>query len=135
MKRPHITCKDGDGNPFFFIKKNVIIGLKEASMEYSPNKMKTILDNQNFHFKKKYGQNFIVDKNVILNIVSKANIDKNTLVLEIGPGVGSLTNLLGEHAKNVLAYEIDESVKPILETNIHNNTDIIYDDTHYRQIN
>ncbi len=127
-------CKDGDGNPFFFIKKNVIIGLKEASMEYSPNKMKTILDNQNFHFKKKYGQNFIVDKNVILNIVSKANIDKNTLVLEIGPGVGSLTNLLGEHAKNVLAYEIDESVKPILETNIHNNTDIIYDDFLKRDI-
>ena len=97
-------------------------------MEYSSSKMKEILEQNNFVLKKKIGQNFIVDKNVIDNIVSKAGIDKDTLVIEIGPGAGSLTNKLGEEAKNVLAYEIDESVKPILEKNIHSNTEIIYED-------
>lgn len=97
-------------------------------MEYSPNKMKETLNDSNFNFKKKFGQNFIIDKNVIENIVKKADIDKNTLVIEIGPGAGSLTSKLGEVAKNVLAYEIDETVKPILEKNIHSNTKIIYDD-------
>lgn len=97
-------------------------------MDYSPNKMKETLKNNNFNFKKKYGQNFIVDKNIIHNIVTKANIDNETLVIEIGPGAGSLTSELGKHAKNVLAYEIDQTIKPILEKNIHNNTKIIYDD-------
>lgn len=97
-------------------------------MEYSENKMKENLEKAQFKFKKKYGQNFIVDKNTIENIVKKADIDKETLVIEIGPGAGSLTSKLGEVAKNVLAYEIDESVKPILEENIHSNTKIIYDD-------
>ena len=97
-------------------------------MDYSPNKMKEIIEENNFNFKKKFGQNFIVDKNIIHSIIQKAEIDKNTLVIEIGPGAGSLTSELGKKAKNVLAYEIDESVKPILEKNIHSNTKIIYDD-------
>lgn len=97
-------------------------------MEYSPNKMKETLNNNNFNFKKKFGQNFIVDKNIINNIVEKSNVDKETLVIEIGPGAGSLTNMLGEKAQNVIAYEIDETLKPILEKNIHSNTEIIYDD-------
>jgi len=97
-------------------------------MEYSPNKMKQSLQENGFKFKKKFGQNFIVDKNIIDNIINKAQIDKDTLVIEIGPGAGSLTNKLGEKAKNVLAYEIDQTVKPILEKNIHSNTQIIYDD-------
>ena len=97
-------------------------------MEYSPNKMQKELESNNFKFKKKFGQNFIVDKNIIDNIVEKSLIDKDTLVIEIGPGAGSLTNKLGEKAKNVIAYEIDEEVKPILEKNIHSNTKIIYAD-------
>lgn len=97
-------------------------------MEYSPNKMKEELENNNFNFKKKFGQNFIIDKNIINNIVEKSNVDKDTLVIEIGPGAGSLTNILGEKAKNVIAYEIDKSLKPILEKNIHSNTEIIYED-------
>ena len=97
-------------------------------MEYSSNKLKKMLDNNHFKFKKKFGQNFIIDKNIIDNIVEKAAIDKNTLVIEIGPGAGSLTNKLGEKAKNIIAYEIDEEIKPILEKNIHSNTKIIYDD-------
>ena len=104
-------------------------------MEYSANKMKETLNNNNFNFKKKFGQNFIVDKNIISSIVEKSNIDKETLVIEIGPGAGSLTNMLGEKSKNVLAYEIDETLKPILENNIHSNTKIIFDDFLKRNVN
>ena len=97
-------------------------------MEYSPNKMRENLEQNNFNFKKKFGQNFIIDSNIIQNIIKKSQIDEETLVIEIGPGAGSLTSELGKYCKNVLAYEIDESLKPILEKNIHNNTKIIYDD-------
>lgn len=97
-------------------------------MEYSKKKIEENLEKEDFKFKKKFGQNFIVDKNIIDNIIKKSDIDKETLVIEIGPGAGSLTSALGEVSKNVLAYEIDEKVKPILEKNIHSNTKIIYDD-------
>ncbi len=103
-------------------------------MEYSPNKMKQNLQENNFNFKKKFGQNFITDKNIIEAIATRAEIDKDTLVIEIGPGAGSLTNILGKQAKNVLAYEIDETLKPILEKNIHENTEVIYSDFLKRDI-
>lgn len=103
-------------------------------MEYSPNKMQEKLKENNFNFKKKFGQNFIIDKNVINNIVEKSKVDENTLVIEIGPGAGSLTSQLGKKAKNVLAYEIDKDVKNILESNITNNTKIIYEDFLKRDI-
>ena len=97
-------------------------------MMYSPKQMKQTLEEENFSFKKKFGQNFIVDENIIHSIIKKAEITKDTLVIEIGPGAGSLTSKLGEVAKNVLAYEIDETVKNILEKNIKSNTKIIYAD-------
>lgn len=103
-------------------------------MNYSPNKMKEELTKENFNFKKKFGQNFIVDKNIINNIINKSNIDKETLVIEIGPGAGSLTSELGKVAKNVIAYEIDKTLKPILEKNIQSNTEIIYEDFLKRNI-
>lgn len=103
-------------------------------MEYSPNKMKEELTKENFNFKKKFGQNFIVDENIINNIINKSNIDKETLVIEIGPGAGSLTSELGKVAKNVIAYEIDKTLKPILEKNIQSNTEIIYEDFLKRNI-
>ena len=94
-------------------------------MEYSPNK---ILNDKEFYFKKKFGQNFIVDENIIDKIVESSNIDKDTLVIEIGPGAGSLTYKLGLKAKNVLCYEIDTTVKDILNENIKelNNVEVIY---------
>lgn len=99
-------------------------------MDYSPRKMQEKLDTNNFKFKKVFGQNFIVDRNIIDNIIEKANIDKDTLVIEIGPGAGSLTYKLCENAKNVLCYEIDESLKDILSDNLkeYNNVEIIYKD-------
>ena len=79
----------------------------------------------NFRFKKSYGQNFINDDNIIKNIVKKSNIKENSLVLEIGPGSGILTKELAKYAKNVLSYEIDNSLEEILDENLkdfHNLT-------------
>ena len=97
-------------------------------MEYSPKNLKEQLNKENFNFKKKFGQNFIVDKNIIHSIISKSNIDKDTLVIEIGPGAGSLTTELDEVAAHVIAYEIDKTLKPILDKKNLTNTNIIYED-------
>lgn len=99
-------------------------------MEYSPKKMDQLLKENNFNFKKKFGQNFIVDENIINNIITKSGVDKDTLVIEIGPGAGSLTNKLANTAKNVICYEIDETLKDILSTNLkdYNNVEVIYQD-------
>lgn len=99
-------------------------------MEYSPTKMKLLLEKHGFNFKKNFGQNFIIDENIIDNIIAKAEIDKDTLVLEIGPGAGSLTYKLGEKAGQVLCYEIDEKLKPILDETLreNKNVEIIYQD-------
>lgn len=98
-------------------------------MEYSPKKMQTTLDDNNFRFKKNFGQNFIVDENLINNIISKSEIDEDTLVIEIGPGAGSLTSKLAKFAKQVLCYEIDKDLEPILKQNItDSNVDIVFND-------
>ena len=115
---------------------NIQSGLKEAIykkgafMEYSPKKIKENLEKENFNLKKKFGQNFIIDENIIDSIINKAEIDATTLVLEIGPGAGSLTYKLAKKAKNVLCYEIDVTLKEILKNNLQefNNVDIIYED-------
>ena len=87
-------------------------------MDYSPRKMQENLDNNKFNLKKKFGQNFIVDENIINSIINKAEIDKNTLVIEIGPGAGSLTYKLSKSAKNVLCYEIDTTLNDVLSENL-----------------
>ena len=99
-------------------------------MEYSPIKMQKRLNENNFNFKKNFGQNFIIDENIINSIIKKSEIDKNTLVIEIGPGAGSLTYKLCENAKNVLCYEIDTTLKDILKDTLkeYNNYEIIYQD-------
>ena len=99
-------------------------------MNYSPKIMQQQLDNDNFKFKKHFGQNFIIDENIIDNIIRKSNIDKDTLVIEVGPGAGSLTCGIAKYAKNVLCYEIDESIENVLRENIkdYSNVDIIFND-------
>lgn len=99
-------------------------------MEYSPKKMQNTLDEKNFRLKKKFGQNFIIDENIINNIVDKSNVDTDTLVIEIGPGAGSLTYKLSKASKQVLCYEIDTTLKSVLESNLKElkNVDIIYQD-------
>ena len=99
-------------------------------MEYSPKKMQDQLNKHGFYFKKNFGQNFIIDENIIQSIIKKSEIDSDTLVIEIGPGAGSLTYLLGKHAKQVLCYEIDSKLKDILDENLEGlkNVEVIYED-------
>ena len=87
-------------------------------MNYSPKMMSQVLSYNDFKFKKKFGQNFIVDENVIDKIINSAGIDSDTLVIEIGPGAGSLTYKLCGVAGSVLCYEIDDSLKDILSSNL-----------------
>jgi len=99
-------------------------------MQYSPIKFKEKMEKHNFNLKKMFGQNFIIDENIINNIIMSADIDKDTLVIEIGPGAGSLTFKLSQYSKNVLCYEIDKTLKELLEDNLKdcNNVDIIFKD-------
>ena len=99
-------------------------------MHYSPKKMKDILEENEFSFKKKFGQNFIIDENIINNIINVSDLDKETLVIEIGPGAGSLTNKLAQKAGFVLCYEIDTTLETILSENLkeYNNVNIIFKD-------
>ena len=99
-------------------------------MEYSPVKFKEKMEKYNFNLKKMFGQNFIIDENIISNIITKSQIDKDTLVIEIGPGAGSLTYALSKHAKNVLCYEIDTTLKELLSDNLSDcdNVEIIFKD-------
>lgn len=99
-------------------------------MLYSKKDMKTQLDNNSFKIKKKFGQNFIVDINIINKIVDSSKISKDTLVIEIGPGIGSLTYKLVQTAGYVLCYEIDRDIEPILKENLkdYSNYSIIFDD-------
>ena len=99
-------------------------------MEYSPKKMNSLLEEKSFNFKKKFGQNFITDENIIDKIITMSNIDKDTLVIEIGPGAGSLTYKLAKQAGQVVCYEIDETLKEILNENLKeiNNVDINFKD-------
>ena len=105
-------------------------------MEYSPKKMKELLEQNQFQFKKNFGQNFIIDENIINAIINKADILEDTLVMEIGPGAGSLTYKLALSAKQVLCYEIDTSLKDILHQNLghYTNVDIIFEDFLKRNI-
>lgn len=87
---------------------------------------KDFIKNYNFKFKKNFGQNFILDDNVLNKIVDSADIDNSTLVIEIGCGAGALTRKISSKTNKVLGYEIDTSLKPILDT--ISNVNIIYDD-------
>jgi 16S rRNA (adenine1518-N6/adenine1519-N6)-dimethyltransferase len=76
--------------------------------------IKRVLETYNINIKKKYGQNFLIDQNILSNITKSAAITKDTIVVEIGPGLGSLTEHLLHQAKHVMAYEIDKDLIPIL---------------------
>lgn len=99
-------------------------------MEYSYKKMNELLTSKNFNFKKNFGQNFIIDENIISNIVKNALIDKDTLVIEIGPGAGSLTTKLALNSSSVVCYEIDNTLKDVLDDTLKEftNTKVIYKD-------
>ena len=74
-----------------------------------------ILQKYQFHFQKKYGQNFLIDTSVLARIIKAAQISTEDCVLEIGPGIGTMTQYLAETAGKVVAVEIDKALIPILE--------------------
>ena len=91
---------------------------------------KAVLERHGFTFKKSFGQNFLTDTNILQKIVDTAEIDKNVNVIEIGPGIGALTEFLAENAAEVMAFEIDDRLVPILEDTLHDhdNVNVINED-------
>lgn len=77
-----------------------------------------IINENDFYIKKKFGQNFIIDQNVLNSIVDASLIDSDTCVVEIGPGLGSLTEIMLKRAKKVMSFEIDKDLIPILKGNL-----------------
>lgn len=80
----------------------------------NPQKTIEILKKYDFNFQKKFGQNFLIDEHVIDKILKAAQITENDVVLEIGPGFGTMTQYMAERAKEVIAVEIDQNLIPIL---------------------
>ncbi|NLY76768.1 MAG: 16S rRNA (adenine(1518)-N(6)/adenine(1519)-N(6))-dimethyltransferase RsmA [Tissierellia bacterium] len=97
---------------------------------YSPKYIRELLDRYGFAFSKQLGQNFLIDGNIVRNIVKKAGINKDDYVLEIGPGIGTLTEELALHSKKVVAVEIDKSLLPILDETLaeYDNVEIVHGD-------
>ena len=89
-----------------------------------------ILQKYNFHFQKKFGQNFLIDTHVLDKIIVEAGITKEDMVLEIGPGIGTMTQYLCENAGEVTAVEIDEALIPILKETLsgYSNVSILNED-------
>ena len=89
-----------------------------------------ILQKYQFNFQKKFGQNFLIDTHVLEKIVSAAEVTKDDLVLEIGPGIGTLTQYLCEAAREVIAVEIDRNLIPILEDTLsaYDNVTVLNED-------
>ena len=89
-----------------------------------------VLQKYNFHFQKKFGQNFLIDTHVLERIISEAGVTKDDFVVEIGPGIGTMTQYLCEAAGAVAAVEIDKNLIPILHDTLseYDNVEIINED-------
>jgi len=96
----------------------------------NPKNTIEILNKYRFVFQKKFGQNFLIDTHVLDKIIKAAQISKDDFVLEIGPGIGTLTQLLCENAREVVAVEIDRTLIPILEETLsaYDNVTVINED-------
>jgi 16S rRNA (adenine1518-N6/adenine1519-N6)-dimethyltransferase len=97
----------------------------------NPTNTIAVLQKYNFNFQKKYGQNFLIDTHILESIIEAAEIGKDDCVLEIGPGIGTMTQYLCENAREVVAVEIDKKLIPILENDTlssYDNVTIINED-------
>ena len=92
--------------------------------------LRTVLEKHGFHFKKQFGQNFISDTNLLRSIVEASGITKDTTVVEIGCGAGTLTRALAEAAKQVYAFDIDRDLQPVLAETLAGleNVEVIFRD-------
>ena len=96
----------------------------------NPQNTIELIKKYDFRFQKKYGQNFLIDTHVLEKIISAAGVTKEDMVLEIGPGIGTMTQYLAEAAREVVAVEIDDKLIPILEETLseYDNVTIINED-------
>lgn len=96
----------------------------------SPRRTKEIVNKYGFRFSKSLGQNFLIDENIILKIIEGSEINKNDVIIEVGPGIGTLTQYLAEMSKKVLAIEIDKSLIPVLDETLesYDNVEVINSD-------
>ena len=96
----------------------------------NPQETIAVLQKHDFHFQKKFGQNFLIDTHVLDKIIAAAKITKDDFVLEIGPGIGTMTQYLCENAKRVLAVEIDNNLIPVLKETLkdYDNVEILHGD-------
>ena len=92
--------------------------------------IKKILKDNNFIFEKRYGQNFLTDLNLLKSVVEKSGVDKNSTVVEIGVGAGTLTGEIAKQVNFVYGFEIDTKLKPVLKETLkdYNNVEIIFND-------
>ena len=95
-----------------------------------PQNTIAVLQKYHFNFQKKFGQNFLIDPHVLEKIVEAAGVTKDDFVLEIGPGIGTMTQYLCENAREVVAVEIDTNLIPILEDTLsaYDNVTVINQD-------
>jgi 16S rRNA (adenine1518-N6/adenine1519-N6)-dimethyltransferase len=96
----------------------------------TPIRTQEILKKYGFSFKKSLGQNFLIDPNILRNIVSHANLTENSGAIEVGPGIGALTEHLARAAKKVVSFEIDQRLLPVLEDTLspYDNVKIVHSD-------
>lgn len=96
----------------------------------NPQETIQVLQKHDFHFQRKFGQNFLIDPHVLDKIIEAAEITREDFVLEIGPGIGTMTQYLCEHARQVLAVEIDHNLIPILKETLasYTNVEVLHGD-------
>ena len=97
----------------------------------NPTNTIAVLNRYGFSFQKKFGQNFLIDENVVEKIVRDAGVTKDDFVLEIGPGIGTMTQIICENAREVVAVEIDDKLIPILTEDTlswYDNVTVIHED-------
>lgn len=95
-----------------------------------PSNTIEVLQKYNFNFQKKFGQNFLIDTHVLDKIIRESGVSKDDMVIEIGPGIGTMTQYLCENAREVVAIEIDKNLIPILEDTLsaYDNVTVINED-------
>lgn len=96
----------------------------------NPSNTLAVIKKYDFVFQKKYGQNFLIDDNIVEKIVREAGVTKDDFVLEIGPGIGTMTQVLCANAREVAAVEIDDNLIPILKETLaeFDNVSVIHND-------
>ena len=96
----------------------------------NPQNTIEVLQKYRFNFQKKFGQNFLIDTHVLDKIIDASGVKEDDFVLEIGPGIGTMTQYLAEHAREVVAVEIDKNLIPILEDTLsaYENVTVINED-------